>query len=301
MSVVIEQVLLLLLFVAIGYTLCKLKKADSSHAKLLSCLCVYIFLPATIFRSFSTNFNPEYLRAHYPLVLASAVILIGMILLAKPAANLLAKDAYKQCVYRYSMTVSNYGYVGYALAGGIFGDQMLLNVMMFVLPVYLYTYSAGYAMLTKTRLNFRRLINPPLMAVAAGAVVGWFGIDLPNLFDLFLSKAAACNAPASMLLTGMVISDYAIGSLLKDRTVYVVTGLRLLAIPLAMAAVLKLLGLDGLLIPAIMVLAMPCGLNTVVFPKLVGEDCSTGAALAFVSSILCCVTIPLCLWIFGAI
>lgn len=301
MSIVIEQVLLLLLFMAVGYSLCKAKVASSGHAKLLSCLCVYVFLPSTIFRSFAANFNPEYLRAHYPLVLASAVILAAMILLAKPAAGLLTKDAYKQCVYRYSMAVSNYGYVGYALAGGIFGDQMLLNVMMFVLPVYLYTYSAGYAMLTKTKLNFRRLINPPLLAVAAGAVVGWFGIDLPGLADLFLSKAAACNAPVSMLLTGMVISDYALGSLLKDRTVYAVTGIRLLVIPLLASAVLKLLGLGNLIIPAIMVLAMPCGLNTVVFPKLVGEDCRTGAALAFVSSILCCATIPLCLWIFGAI
>ena len=301
MSIVIEQVLLLLLFVAIGYTLCKVKKADSGHAKLLSCLCFYVFLPSTVFKTFAANFNPPYLKAHYPLVLASAVILVTMILLAKPAAKLLTKDGYKQCVYRYSMTISNYGYVGYALAGGVFGDQMLLNVMMFVLPVYLYTYSAGYAMLTKTKLNFRRLINPPLMAVVLGAVVGWLGIDLPNLFDLLISKAAGCTAPISMLLTGMVISDYAIGSMLKEKMNYVVVGIRLLVIPLLIAGILKLLGLDSLIIPAIMVLAMPCGLNTVVFPKLVGEDCSTGAALAFVSSILCCLTVPLCLWIFGAI
>ena len=44
---------------------------------------------------------------------------------------------------------------------------------------------------------------------------------------------------------------------------------------------------------------MPCGMNTIVFPKLVGQDCRTGAGLACVTSILCCITIPLCLWLFG--
>ena len=48
-----------------------------------------------------------------------------------------------------------------------------------------------------------------------------------------------------------------------------------------------------------MVLAMPCGMNTIVFPKLVGEDCKPGAALAFITTVLCIVTIPICLFVLG--
>lgn len=301
MTIVLEQVLLLMLFMAAGFTLCKLKSADSSQAGLLSRLCLYIFLPSTIFNTFAANFNREYLQAHYPLILISAVILILTILLARPIARLLSRDSYQQCVFRYSLAVSNYGYVGYALAGGIFGSQMLLNVMMYVLPVYLYTYSFGYCMLTKRKLTLKRLLNPPLLSLLAGAVVGYFGIELPDLVDLFLTKAAACNAPVSMLLTGMVISDYALLPMLKNRSVYLVTALRLLVIPILAALALTAFGLTDAVIPTIMVLAMPCGLNTVVFPKLVGEDCKTGASLAFVSSILCCATIPLCLLLFGGL
>ena len=191
--------------------------------------------------------------------------------------------------------------MGYALTGGIFGSIMLQNLMMYVIPVSMYTYSIGYCMLTGTRVTWKRLCNPPMIAMAAGAVVGFFGIDLPSAADLFISKASACMSPISMLMTGMVISEYPIISMLKDRAVYLVTALRLIVLPLAAAFVLRLLGLDGAVIPAVMFLAMPCGLNTVVFPKLVGEDCSTGASLAFVSSILCCVTIPLCLLLLGGL
>ena len=62
---------------------------------------------------------------------------------------------------------------------------------------------------------------------------------------------------------------------------------------------LKLLGFEELVLPALMVLAMPCGMNTIVFPKLVGEDCKPGAALAFITTILCIVTIPICLFVLG--
>ena len=41
------------------------------------------------------------------------------------------------------------------------------------------------------------------------------------------------------------------------------------------------------------------GMNTIVFPKLVGEDCKPGAALAFITTILCIVTIPICLFVLG--
>ena len=67
----------------------------------------------------------------------------------------------------------------------------------------------------------------------------------------------------------------------------------------AMLLVLKLLGLNWLVLPALMVLAMPCGMNTIVFPKLVGQDCKPGAALAFITTLSCIATIPLCMWILG--
>lgn len=102
-------------------------------------------------------------------------------------------------------------------------------------------------------------------------------------------------------ILGIVISDYKLKDLLKNKVVYLIAALRLLVIPCAVALALKLLKLDSLVIPALMILAMPCGMNTIIFPKLVGEDCAPGASLAFITTILCCLTIPLCLLLFGGI
>ena len=66
----------------------------------------------------------------------------------------------------------------------------------------------------------------------------------------------------------------------------------------AIAGALALLGLDDVVIPALMMYAMPCGLNTIIVPRLIGEDCKPGAALALLSNLLACVTVPLCVLLF---
>ena len=68
-------------------------------------------------------------------------------------------------------------------------------------------------------------------------------------------------------------------------------------LPLCVLGFCLLIGLTGLLpdsvLPsAVMMACMPCGLNPVVFPKLIGQDCRLGARLILLSSILSCITIP---------
>jgi predicted permease len=50
---------------------------------------------------------------------------------------------------------------------------------------------------------------------------------------------------------------------------------------------------------AVILYAMPCGLNTVVFVKNAGGNCEIGAGLALVSSILALGSIPLITYLFG--
>ncbi|MBE6728535.1 MAG: hypothetical protein E7562_07830, partial [Ruminococcaceae bacterium] len=74
--------------------------------------------------------------------------------------------------------------------------------------------------------------------------------------------------------------------------------MRLVVIPAVAVVILKLLNLENVIMPALIVYSMPCGLNTVVFPKLVDEDCETGAALALISTAFSMATIPIMLHFF---
>lgn len=291
-----EQLGLLLLFMSIGYYFGKSGLIDHSHAKVLSVAGVYLFLPCTIFNSFSKSFTRDNLNVYAPLLIGSLIILLVLYFFARYASGLFVRQGYERKIFLYSMIVPNYGYMGYAMAEGLFGPVGLLELIIFSLPISLYTYTLGFSMLTKRSISLKKLLNPVNVAVLLGVVVGLFSIKLPNVANLFLSKSAACMAPASMLLAGLTISQFNFKSLLLSKKAYAMCALRLLLLPLAIFFVLRAVSDNTVLIrTALLFYCMPCGMNTIVFPKLVDEDCSTGASLALLSNVLSMATIPLCM------
>lgn len=299
MLVIFKQVAILFVFAIIGYTLCKTKKVDSSSTKFLSTLVVWVFLPATTFKSFATNFTVKYITEKYDIIITSAIFVTAISTIAFLISKLLTKDKYRRSVYAYSLTVPNSGYMGIPLTQAIFGEAMLTNVLLFALPINIYLYSIGYCSLTKVKLTFKKLLNPPLIAISLGAIFGLSGLTLPEFATDFLSTASAPMGPCTMLILGMTLSEYNFAKLLKPNMNYLVAAMRLIVIPAFAVIILKLLNLENVIMPSLIVYSMPCGLNTVVFPKLVDEDCETGAALALISTALSMATIPLMLTIFS--
>ncbi len=297
--ITLKQVSILLIFSVIGYILCRKKLADSGHTKLLSTLVVYVFLPCKVFQTFSSKFTVNYIREQYHCIILSAVILAVICAASYFLSKLFSKKPYERCVYNYSLVVPNYGYVGYALAEGLFGSEMLLNMMLFALPVMFYTYTIGFSMLTKSKFTWKKLLQPNVIAIALGCVVGLTGIKIPDVVEDVVTKSSACMAPLSMILAGMTISEFRLKVLLLNVKYYIVTLMRLIVIPCALAFVVRQLVGPTEALLTILLYAMPCGMNTIVFPKLVGENCEIGAGLAFISSILACVSIPVCVGIFA--
>lgn len=299
MIVIFKQVAILFIFALIGYTLSKCKIISPSNTKFLSTLVVWVFLPATSFKSFATNFTVKYITEKYDIILTSAIGVVIISTLAFFLSKLLTRDKYRRSVYTYSLTVPNSGYMGIPLTQAIFGEAMLTNVLLFALPINIYLYSIGYCSLTKAKLSFKKLINPPIIALALGSVFGLSGLALPEFLGDFLSTASAPMGPCTMLILGMTLSEYKFKKLLKPNMNYLVSIMRLVVIPAVAVVILKLFNLENVIMPALIVYSMPCGLNTVVFPKLVDEDCETGAALALISTALSMATIPLMLHFFG--
>ncbi len=299
MFVVMEQVFVLFAFSLAGYLLSVCKLANVSHAKLLSTLLVYVFLPCNIFRTFSVNCTVEYISEKYVLILASAVIIALLVVFAKFGARLFSKEAYPQKIYRYALSIPNYGFMGFALTESLLGTAGLLNIMLFSLPISLYNYSGAFCMLTKKKLTLKSLLHPVLIAIALGMIVGLTGIPVPKVIISIMDKSSACMGPVSMLLAGITISEFQFPALLKNKKNYIIVFLRLIVIPGILGLLLLPLNNPVLLQSAVLLYAMPCGLNTIVYPKLVDEDCEIGAGMALVSNVLACLTIPLMCALFG--
>ena len=301
MVFVFEQVLILFIFAAVGYALSEFKIVKHEHSTILSRLLVYVFLPANSIKAFSKNCTVDYISNNYKIVIASSVVVIVLAVSMHFAAKLFSRDGYERSVYEYSLVMPNYGYMGYAVAEAVFGEIGLINAYVFAIPMSVYVYSIGYCILSKKKLSLRGFLNPAIISMLIGMALGLSGLGAktPELIGSILDKASNCMAPVSMLLAGIVVSEFNAKKILSSYRIYIVAALRLLVIPVAIGAALYAVGFSEIAPVAILLYAMPCGLNTVVFPKNVGENCEIGAGLALVSNIAVCITVPLVFMIFG--
>lgn len=296
---IFQQVLILFSFVTFGYILSKTGKANAGHSKILSSVLVNVVLPCSVLKSFWQNFTVEYLTENYLMLTISLAVLLCLGLTAFFGGKLFSKNKYVQKVYEYSLVIPNMGYMGYPLAESMYGASGLMDLMLFGIPVSLYIYIYGYPILTKTKTNLKELLNPTIISMTLGIALGLSGLQMPDLLSDILGKGGVCMGPISMLLTGIVISEYNFKEILGDIRIYIMSALRLIVIPLIVGAVLMPFVDKDIVRIAVLLYALPCGLNTVVFPKLVGENCKIGAGLALVSHLAACATIPLVFWIFG--
>jgi predicted permease len=136
--------------------------------------------------------------------------------------------------------------------------------------------------------------NPMFGGMLLGIALGLSGLPLPAWFTGAVNAAGGCMSPVAMLLTGITVAGIDISEMLKIRSIWKATIIRLVLFPLVGLGLLFLLPFPETLEVCILcALAMPLGLNTVVIPAAYGRDTSQAAGMALVSHMLSCFTIPL--------
>lgn len=298
------QVGILFVFMAAGYTLTKTGLIKAEHGKILSTLIVYVFLPCNIFNTYVSKFTVSYISNNYLLLLVALGITLFLMLAGFFGAKPMTKSKYDRGVYEYSLIVPNSGYMGYPLTtslmvGGLLGDSALQDLMVFGIPISLYIYTIGYCKLTKTGLSFKKLLNPIMLTTFAGMIAGLINLPVDHHVTELLDKSSACMGPTAMLLGGITLAQYKWKPLFKKLSVYVTVFARMIALPVALGLLLPLFGVPReIMQTAVLYFCLPCGMNTIVFPKLVGENCEIGVSLAMISNLLACISVPIILSIF---
>ena len=297
-SATLNQMLVLFIFMALGYFLNKKRLLPLDDSVVLSKLETYAFVPCLVFNTFYKYCTVENFRQKWVYMLYGAAIMLVSLIIGIFLAKIFAKDNYLQKIYTYSFAVANFSFMGNAVVLGIFGEDVLFDYMIFTLPLNLYVYSYGTASLVPQKegkkFSFKVFINPIFISLLLGAVFGLLQIPLPKFITTAVSSAGACMSPLAMLLTGFVIGDYSLKKLASEKKVYLASIIRLIILPTIFILFLKALNTDIAIIRvALCATAMPLGLNTVVFPAAYGGDTTPGASMALISHLMSIITIPI--------
>lgn len=300
-SLAINQVLIMFAFMLMGYVLKISGKLPENASKILSTVMVYVCMPCLSFATQAKNMTVANFKDQGVTILAGLIVLAVSYVVALLLTRFFSKDDFEKGIFIYSFTIPNLGYMGYPIVEAVFGNEALFHMMMFVLPMNVFIYTKGISMLSpQAGKGFKGFItNPSIVGLFAGMIVGLSGLKLPEIVNDITSTASACMAPLAMMMTGVVIASKPLKELVKGGRPYLASVLRLIVLPLMGLLIMVALNVPDYIIKvAVATLAMPLGLNTVVFPEAYGGDGRPGARLAFVSHTMAVVTIPM---VFGLI
>ncbi len=302
MGATISQLMILFSFILLGFIIGRIKHIPREKSSILSLLLVNVFLPAKIFLNFSKQCTLSYFTKNYPTLFVSTALLLLLVFISWLMSKPLTKQPYERKVYRYSFAISNYAYLGYVFIENTLGEEALTNMVLFCIPFAFYTYTFGYSLLSNKPKSWKNMITPMTVAIALGMVFGMCSIPLPSVVSKIFELASGCVGPLSMIVTGLVISSFSLKEILPDLKTVIFSVIRLIAIPAFLFGICFLcelvVPLPSAVYPAAVIMGcMPCGLNTIVFPSMVGEDCRMGAKFVLLSHILCLLTIPFWMWV----
>ena len=151
----------------------------------------------------------------------------------------------------------------------------------------------------------RSLVRTPVLyAIVVGLGIYLLQIPLPTLITQPLELLAGVNTPLSMLITGMLIAAGDVRSIVTDKHIWKLAGVRMLLIPAVCLAAFAALGLLRFGMSAQVVLLLECcpaAAITSVFAVQFGHDEHFAAGSVVLTTLLSILILPLCALVLTAL
>ena len=308
LSAALRQMLILGIFVGVGFVAAKARVLPTDANKTLSKLETYVFIPALVMGTLMESFTMDKINQAWKLLLFSLAIEVVVLPLSLLFARSCSKDNYDRNVIAYGLAFSNFGFMGNAVVSAVFPSDYFAQYLIFTLPLWVIIYGwAVPAWLIPKEENksgiagrLKTVFNPMFVGAIIGIVLGLTGLHtkLPEsvgaVFTSIVKTTGDCMSPIAMILTGITVATIDMKKALRAWNIYAVTALRLIVFPLVGLGIFALLPLPEVFtVCAVCTLSMPLGLSPVVIPAGYGKDTSKAAAMTLVSHLASMITIPL--------
>ncbi|OGF44371.1 MAG: hypothetical protein A2231_13100 [Candidatus Firestonebacteria bacterium RIFOXYA2_FULL_40_8] len=199
--------------------------------------------------------------------------------------------------------IQNYYYLSLPLSLLLFGNIGVLYIFLygFVADIVLWTVGVRLYDTGGTKLSWKHLLNPGIVALFVGFILAMLRIKLPEIVLSPLKNIGSITTPLAMLITGAIISNVKIHNakaMVLSKDMAVIVTLKLFLAPAIIVFLTGLFNLDPV-VRAVIVLqaAMPCAFSAILFATEYKKDADYPAACSLVTTILSLITIPLFLYL----
>ena len=305
MFVVIQQMLVLLVMMLIGYIVFRIKWLDANACGKMSKIVVNVLNPCLMINGVlgkAVNLKGDMLFQTLVLV----VVYYGaLILLSIPVASILRVKNKHYNLYRLMLIFSNVGFMGIPVVTSIYGKEAMLliafynlgyNLLLYTYGIYLASTGGEPGEKTETAkgAGWKKLLNLGVASCLISIIIFLSGVTMPDSVCTFFDYVGNAAVPLSMILIGASVAQGGKKEFFLDRKMYVFMAVKMLAIPVAAALLMRLLPWPAMVEGVfILMLAMPVGSIVVMLAAESGADeieCTKGSILTTLLSVL---TIPI--------
>ncbi len=294
---VADQIFTLALLMTAGYGAYSLKILDLNATRRVSSFLINIAIPALIIASMQVPRSAALLAGAGELLVLTGILFALSLAIARLAAGVLPATRTERGVFQFAIVFGNVGFMGFPVVQALYGADTLFYVAIFNLVFNVLVFSLGIAMLTRGKepgFDPRLLANPGILASILGLLLFLESVQIPPPFIDAIGLLGGVTTPLAMIVVGALLATFPLREMIGDWRVLLTCAVRLLAIPIAAAVLLRPLAADPLVFSVLVTLAaMPAAANTVIFAEQYGSDARLASQTVFISTLAALATIPL--------
>ena len=288
----------LFVVMAIGFALVKLRVVKTEHSVVLSRLALYLLMPSAIINSFNVRLTAEILGGFALSVIVG--ILLHVMLLGIDA--IFARATHATAVERASVIYSNAGNLIIPIVSYVLGGEWVIYSLGFMSVQLCFIWSHGIRLFERgTKFDLKKvLLNPNIIAIAAGLAVMLSGIGLPPFVSDITASLGGVLGYVGMLIAGMTAAGLDFRKMMKNIRLYLTVAMRVIVCPLlalgALATTLLIVDIPNdnkILLISFLATMTPPAATVMQFSQIHNTEVDYAVAINIVATVVACLTMPL--------
>ncbi len=296
---VLNQMLVLLLLLIVGVVCAKTGVVDKESNRRLTRFAMAVCQCAMILSSVINADLGLTGKEILTIFVSGCGMYVVLVALGLGLRALLKKTPDSRSVFGFMTIFGNVGFMGFPVVGAIFGEKAIFYASLYNIPFNVLCYTLGVMLMrgdkeTGEKLNWRSLINGPLVASLLAIVLLILDLRVPQPIDEAVGMLGDAIVPLSMIIIGASLGDMKLRDAVSDWRCYVFSAFKLLVVPVVVYLIMSPIVKDPFLLGVTTVLSgMPVAAISVMLTIEHGGDERLPSKAVFISTVLSVITIPL--------
>lgn len=297
-----EKIFEMFLILLIGAAAYRAGFADRETSKKMSAILLNVISPCVIIMSYQIEFQKDLLLELAVTALLSAVSFLMAIIISQLVIR--KKGNPDTEVERLSVVYSNCGFIGIPLINGILGAKGVFLMSAYITVFNILIWSHGVMTMNGKAGSFaeiaKNFMRSSTIAIGIGIVFFINRLHLPEVIAAPLSMVGDMNTPVAMMISGINLAESNFLSSLKNSRIYLISGIKLMVIPLMTLIMLLLCKAERTIaITILTAAACPSGAMGTMFALEYNKNSGYASKLFTITTVLSLFTIPAIMLISG--